>query len=206
MTHRTHLENVMATLRTSIRVANSGTFIQEFGTLQTCKCLLELVSTNQLTETIGQIYQQKVNEEDNDISKLAFKTLNSFLKHLTHHPEIMNNVSYLILNGKEENLEMFIADHASKKVESTNFDILDVLLSNCRTSLKCKTHDFETEKDEPYMEFTQLLFSNSSFINVLEKSQYHTVMKTKLGEWANSNEMEKKYLSKKITSMLSKSQ
>ncbi|EFC48332.1 predicted protein [Naegleria gruberi] len=106
LTHRTHLENVMATLRTSIRVANSGTFIQEFGTLQTCKCLLELVSTNQLTETIGQIYQQKVNEEENDLSKLAFVTLNSFLKHLTHHPEIINNISYLVLNGKEENLEI----------------------------------------------------------------------------------------------------
>ena len=195
----------MATLRTSIRVANSGTFIQEFGTLQTCKCLLELVSTNQLTETIGQIYQQKVNEEENDLSKLAFVTLNSFLKHLTHHPEIINNISYLVLNGKEENLEMFIVDSTAKRVENINFDILEVLLSNCQTSLKSKsnTDNIELqEKNEPYMEFIQLLFSNSNFINVLEKSPYSSVVNTKLQSWSISNEREKKFLANKISSFI----
>ncbi|KAG2383572.1 hypothetical protein C9374_004243 [Naegleria lovaniensis] len=111
MTHRTHLENIISTLRTTINVASTGTYIEEFGNLETVKCLLELLSTAQLTDRITTIYQQKANEEvENNLSKLAATTLTSFVKHFNQHPQIIDNLSYLILNQQEEKVVMFVSN------------------------------------------------------------------------------------------------
>ncbi|KAL9643704.1 hypothetical protein ABK040_016152 [Willaertia magna] len=99
---RTQLENLFSTLRTTIRVIqNSGTFLEEFGHLETLKNLFLLSTGFRLTDRLTGVYEQKmVNERENNISKLANEILVLFLKKFKLKLE--NNFCFLILNEEEE--------------------------------------------------------------------------------------------------------
>nr|CAG4711684.1 unnamed protein product [Naegleria fowleri] len=212
MIHRTHLENIISTLRTTINVASTGTYIEEFGNLETTKCLLELLSTTHLTNRITNIYQQKANEEvENNLSKLAATTLTSFVKHFNQHPQMVDNLSYLILNHQEEKLGMFVTN--GQAVVKRPFDILEVFLSNCEYStsqlegISTLQEMDRIEKDKPYIELLDAIFSNPTFLKYMEgSSSFTNQLHNKLTEWSNSSNasLPKQYIAHKISRHLHK--